>query len=195
MKSNSNTVLVLIILLIKGISQSCKQEVYQGNYDPHIIKEHSNDTTIPLDSIKAIQLITNQKLQEVYDLGLLYVHNNKDSELDSILFNQMDSYFATKDTIQITNLLNEIRNSKSHYIKISQNEKFLKDSTENDSIFYSKFLIKFYSKDKQYIHSKNKFVEYVLKKNPTKFRGEFKFYFIQFFETDSLIKKKYNIIL
>lgn len=178
-----NSMLIILFLIIE-ITFSCKKEVYQTNYNPKIIKSNSNNS-ISLNSTEEIQLITNQKLQELYDLGLLYVYNNKDAELDSIISNQIDSYFIIKDP-SINNLFNEIKNSKSHFIKIIQNKNNLLNSKINDSIFYSKFLIKFYNKKKEYTYSKNKYVKYLIKRKPNKFKKEFKFYFIKFFENDSL---------
>ena len=174
-------IICITILLLA----SCKKDVYQGEYNPEIVKEYNNTS---LDSIQTMNLITNQKIQEFYDLGLLYLYNNKDKELDSVLTEQMNNYFLEKDTTQIKELIQEIKSSKSHFIKIQEVINLSKDSTSNDSLGISKFKIKYYGKDKTYLSEKNKFVKYILKKKPEKFKQEFKFYFVKFAENDSILK-------
>lgn len=180
MKIN-NLIFCITILFIT----SCKKDVYQGEYNPEIVKEYNNTS---LDSIQTMNLITNQKIQEFYDLGLLYLYNNRDKELDSVLTEQMNNYFIEKDTTQINELINEIKNTKSHFIKIQDVINLSKDSTSSDSLGISKFKIKYYGKDKTFLSEKNKFVKYILKKNPEKFKQEFKFYFVKFAEKDSILK-------
>lgn len=180
MKINQLFFCVSILFLM-----SCKKDVYQGEYNPEIVKEYNNTS---LDSVQTMNLITNQKIQEFYDLGLLYLYNNKDKELDSVLTEQMNNYFVEKDTTQIQELIKEIKTSKSHFIKIQEVVSLSKDSTTNDSLGISQFKVKYYGKDKTYLSEKNKFVKYILKKNPDKFKQEFKFYFVKFAESDSILK-------
>ena len=174
--------ILIILFLILIIYNSCKNELSTKDYKRQIIIHHNN-SSVSLKSIDAIKIISSQKIQELYDLGLLYVYNNKDKELDSIIYNHIDNYFIKQDSSKINLLLNEIKKSKSNIIKVKQNKIFLKKSILNDSIFYAKFLVKFYNKKKYYIHSKNKYVEYMIKKDSNK---KFKFYFLNFLNIDSI---------
>ena len=175
------------MLIITFSIFSCKKDDVVST-DPAIIRTYKNERTIPLDSIQAMNQITNQKIQELYDLGLLYVYNTSDNELDSILTNQINNYFVEKDTFQVNAILNDIKDSKTHFIKIADVVKQEKDSTESDSIGISRFLIKYYNKEKKFMNQKEKFVQYILKKNPETFKREFKFYFLKFAKNDSILK-------
>ncbi|MCB9201743.1 MAG: hypothetical protein H6604_01660 [Flavobacteriales bacterium] len=175
---------IYVLSLIVFIT-SCKKEVYDGNYDPEIVETYRNES---LDSLQTINKIAEQKIQELYDLGLLYVYNNIDNELDSILSTQIDNYFYEKDSNQVNALLNEIKENKTHYIKITDVVNQDTDSMMEDSATISEFQIKYYNKEKNFLRKQNKYVKYILKKNPEKFVKEFKFYFIGFAENDSILR-------
>jgi hypothetical protein len=65
-----------------------------------------------MDSAQAISFITKQKIQELFDLSTLYTSGNRDTEIDSVIYAQMKSYFAESDSNQLKPILNQLDSFK-----------------------------------------------------------------------------------
>lgn len=172
-----------VFILLAGLALtlwSCKQEpVYKGEHNPDMIKNYRNDLTpiSKMDSVTSVNFITKQKLTELYELSSLYSVNKNDSVMRNILFPQIKTYFQEKDSTNISTLLKEIDSLKVNFTEISGLDLSKKDSLIPDSIRSVNYWVKYYSKDRKLIDSLPKTANYILKKEPKKFKNEFVFYF------------------
>lgn len=179
MKIKSFIYIMLGFVFVVG---SCKNETtFQGKHDPDVIKTYRNKSTpvSRMDSIASVNFITRQKLTEVYELTSLYASNPNDSLLHEILFPQIKSYFLENDSVNIYRLLNEMDSLKVHFVEISNLKLSEKDSLRPDSVKIVNYGVRYFSQDKKLIDSLQKTAEYILKKEPKKFKHEFIFYFTQ----------------
>ena len=97
MKKNS---LLLILFSFLLILASCKKETIEMS-DLQKVRNNNNKKSYPvtkMDSAQAISFITKQKIQELLDLSTLYTSGNRDTEIDSVIYAQMKSYFIEKDS-------------------------------------------------------------------------------------------------
>lgn len=89
-------------------SCSKKQEEFS---DLEKIKYSNNKNSYPtvkMDSVQAINSITKQKVQELLDLSAIYSSGNKNTELDTLIYKQMYSYFTTNDSTKLSSLIKEL---------------------------------------------------------------------------------------
>lgn len=161
---------------------TCKKDkYYEGDKDPQKIKGYKNEnyyTSGEMDSLQAISHITAQKLQEVYDLAILAAENKSNRDIDTLLLSQLQGYFPKEDTIYVSKIVNGLDSLKVKFVKIELDKKSLADSAAlRDSIGTVRFKIYFYDKNKKFFSTQNKQANYILKRNPKKFKSEFKFYF------------------
>lgn len=159
---------------------SCKNEpIFQGEHDPEVIKTYRNIATpaSKMDSLASVGFITKQKLIELYELSSLYASNQGDSLMQDILYPQIQSYFMPKDTVNIVQVLKEMDSLNVHYVEIGKFDFPESDSLVADSVRHVNYQLKYYSKDKKLINSVEKSAEFILKKDPKKFKHEFSFYF------------------
>lgn len=173
---------------------SCKDDTtFQGKHDPEVIKTYRNDTTsgTKMDSLSSINLITKQKLTEIYELSSLFTTKYNDSLMQDILFSQIKSYFLDNDSLQIHKLLQEMDSLKVFYVEVRNVNPIEKDSITPDSMRLADFSIRYYSKDKKLIDSIKKSAKYILKKEPKKFKHEFIFYFL---DLQTLAEKEDSLI-
>ena len=85
--------LILAAFIIASICTACKKEPEEIS-DLDKIKynnKKSSYPTIKMDSAQAINSITKQKIQELLDLSTIYASGNKNSEVDSLIYNQISS--------------------------------------------------------------------------------------------------------
>src|SRR5690554_1916520 len=146
---------------------SCKDEAtFQGKHDPEVIKTYRNDVTTgtKMDSLSSVNLITKQKLTELYELSSLFITKNNDSLMRDILFPQIQSYFLNNDSLQIAGLLHEMDSLSVYYVEVRNVNLIEKDSISPDSVRLADFSIRYYSKDKKLIDSIKKTASYILKK-------------------------------
>lgn len=54
---------------------------------------------VQMDSMQAINSITKQKVQELLDLSTLYLSGNRNTEIDTVIYSQMESYFHKPDSL------------------------------------------------------------------------------------------------
>ncbi len=180
MKIKYITTVILTILII--CFTACKKgKYYEGEKDPDKIKEYNNEyyyASGKMDLVETISHITAQKLQEVYDLSILAAENKTNKDIDTILLSQLRGYFPKGDTIYIQKMVHIMDSLQVKYVKIELEKRNIPDSVIlNDSIGKIQFKAHFYDKNKKYFLTQEKQASYILKKNPEKFKKEFKFYF------------------
>ncbi len=159
---------------------ACKKEpIFNGEHDPEVIKNYHNQATpvSKMDSLASINFITKQKLTEIYELSSLYSSNSGDSILKGILFPQLQSYFLENDSLNISKILNEMDSLKVHFVEINGLNYPQSDSINIDSMKSVNYEVKYYSADKKLIDSLKKSANFILKKEPKKFKHEFIFFF------------------
>ena len=185
MKSQNKIVLLLLSLLL--ITFSCKKESTQKS-DLEIVRNNNNIKSYPvtkMDSVQAITSITKQKIQELFDLSTLYTAGNRDTEIDSVIYAQMKSYFVDQDSNQLGPLLLQLDSLKVQTAKVGTLS-VTKEIRGNDTLDLAKFYVEYFDFKNRLIGSYEKNAQYVLKPSPVKFVKEFKFYFVDF---DSKPKK------
>ena len=185
MKSKNKIVLLVISLVL--ITFSCNKEVKQRS-DLEIVRNNNNRKSYPvikMDSALAITTITKQKIQELLDLSTLYTAGNRDTEIDSVIYAQMQSYFFEQDSNRLGSLLLQLDSLKVQTAKVG-NISVSKEIKGNDTLDLAKFYVEYFDFRNRLIGSYEKTAHYVLKPSPVKFVKEFKFYFVDF---DSKPKK------
>lgn len=171
---------ISILFCLIFVAIACKKEqFFDGEHDPEVIKNYKNESSpvSKMDSIASINFITKQKLLEVYELSLLYSSKQNDSILKELLHSQLASYFLDSDTLSIPKMLKEIDSIQAKFIEIRHFEDVESDSFTDDSVRKIDYWVKYYSADKKLIDSLEKTAEFILKKEPKKFKHEFTFYF------------------
>lgn len=179
MKSQNKIILILISLLL--ITFSCKKENAQQS-DLEIVRNNNNKISYPvtkMDSAQAITSITKQKIQELLDLSTLYTAGNRDTEIDSVIYAQMKSYFEEKDSSKINPLLLQLDSLKVQTAKVG-NISVSKEIRGNDTLDLAKFYVEYFDFKNKSLGTFEKNAQYVLKPSPVKFVKEFKFYFVDF---------------
>ena len=169
---------------------SCNKKYDGEDNSLETIRNANNKVTYTkssLDSLQAINLITSQKVQDLLDLSTLYTSGNKDTEIDSVIYTQMQAHFLTKDSNNLKPLLKEMDSLKVRFAKVN-NLKTSKSIIEKDTLDFANFDVEYYDKKKTYITTVNRKAQYMLKASPVKFQKEFKFYFNNFYkqEPDSI---------
>lgn len=185
MKSPNKIVLLLIGLLF--IAYSCNKESVHKS-DLEIVRNNNNIKSYPvtkMDSAQAISFITKQKIQELLDLSTLYTAGNRDTEIDSVIYAQMQSYFVDQDSNKLGPLLLQLDSLKVQTAKVG-NISVTKEIRGNDTLDLAKFYVEYFDFRNKLIGSFEKNAHYVLKPSPVKFVKEFKFYFVDF---DAPVKK------
>lgn len=181
-------ILSLSMIIVGLISCNKKYEGEENSLET--IRNANNRVTYKkssLDSLQAINLITSQKVQDLLDLSTLYTSGNKDTEIDSVIYTQMQAHFMTKDSNNLKPLLKEMDSLKVRFAKVN-NLTTSKAVIEKDTLDFANFDVEYYDKKRTYITTVNRKAQYFLKASPVKFQKEFKFYFANFYkkETDSI---------
>lgn len=172
---------IIIIICIFLSFLSCNKPSQAEISDLDKIKQSNKNTypSIKMDSVQAINSITKQKVQELLDLSAIYASGNKNTGVDSLIYDQISSYFFTPDSLRIKSLINEldslrVRSIKVRHLDINQEIK------NKDTIDTAHFTIEYFTNNKKSLGYFDKKATYILKKSPVKFVKEFKFYFIDF---------------
>ena len=159
----------------------CKKES-QGISDLQIVRNNNNKKTYPvnkIDSVQAIEFITKQKIQELLDLSTLYTSGKRDTEIDSVIYAQMKSYFAEKGPDQLKPILKQLDSFKVKTAKVG-NLLVSKEIKGKDTLDFAKFSVEYFDKNDKSIGVFEKNAQYTLKLTPVKFKKEFQFYFVDF---------------
>lgn len=195
MKKRNNRKATLIgLFTILAIVASCNKKYDGDGSSIESIKYKNNQKTYSktkLDSVQAINLITTQKVKDLLELSTLYTSGNKDTEIDSVIYTQMQAHFLSKDSNNLKPLLHEMDSLKVRYVKVN-NLTTSKSIREKDTLDFANFDVEYYDNRKTYIATVNRNAQYMLKASPVQFKKEFKFYFIHFYQkkADSITKEK-----
>jgi hypothetical protein len=177
MKLNKN--LLLSFFFIALALFSCKKE--QPISDIDLLRNGRNEDVYPttkLDSAQAIASITQQKLQELYDISALYSSGNKNTAIDTLNYNQIQGYFMKKDSGNVKNLLKELDSLQVKHVKV-KNLEIASEIKGKDTTDYALYTVEYKNKDQRTLGEFNKKSQYKLLKSPVNFKKEFKFYFVQ----------------
>ncbi|SFI56394.1 hypothetical protein [Halpernia frigidisoli] len=178
MKSLNNIFFAFILGLLLF---SCKKE-NSSISDLDTLRKNNNKISYPvtkMDSAQAISSITKQKIQELFDLSTLYTSGNRDTEIDSIIYSQINNYFLVQDSQKLKPIFRQLDSLKVKSAKVG-NIEVRKEMKNNDTLDFAKFDVEYFDKDKRSIGIFNKNTQYILKAYPIKFKKEFKFYFVSF---------------
>lgn len=165
---------------------SCSKKETEEMSDLDKIKHHNKTSypSIKMDSAQAINNITKQKIQELLDLSAIYASGNRNTGVDSLIYNQINSYFLSPDSIKTKPLIAELDSLRVKNIRVI-NLDIDKQITDKDTLNIANFTVEYITKDRKSIGFFDKKASYILKKSPVKFVKEFKFYFIDFDIKDS----------
>ena len=174
---NKNILFSLFIITLTVLS--CKKEQQISEID--VLRNGNNEdvySSTKLDSAQAIASITEQKLQELYDISALYSSGNKNTAVDTLNYNQIQGYFLKKDSANVMGLLKELDSLNVKLVKV----KNLSINTEingKDTLDYANYTVEYKDRDQRMIGEFNKKSQYKLLKSPVNFKKEFKFYFVE----------------
>ena len=177
MKLNKIVLINLLIVIITLIA--CKKEQTLSYID--ILRNSNNREAFPatkLDSAQAIVSITQQKLQELYDISALYSSGNKNTAIDTLNYNQIQGYFLKKDSSNTKSLLRELDSMNVKNVKV-KNLQIATEIKGKDTLDYAIYTVEYKNSDQKTIGELNKKSQYKLIKSPINFKKEFKFFFVE----------------
>lgn len=179
MKNLNN--IFLFIFSISVILSACNKDTAKRS-DLDIVRTNNNKVTYPvtsMDSAQAISSITKQKIQELFDLSTLYTSGNRDTEIDSVIYAQMKSYFSEKDSSKLSPLLYQLDSLKVQTAKVGDIS-VSKKIRGKDTLDFAKFSVEYFDARSRPVGKFEKNAQYILKTSPVNFKKEFKFYFVEF---------------
>ncbi len=171
----------LILMTILFVVFSCTKENSEIS-DLQKVRNNNNEKTYPvtkMDSAQAISFITKQKIQELMDLSTLYTSGNRDTEIDSVIYSQMKSYFAESDSNELKPIIRQLDSFKVKTVKVG-NINVSKEIIGSDTLDFAKFEVEYFDSNDKLIGKYQKNAQYMLKLSPVKFKKEFRFYFVDF---------------
>ena len=173
---NKNIIFALVILAIALIS--CKKEQPLSEID--LLRNGNEDvySSTKLDSAQAIASITQQKLQELYDISALYSSGNKNTAVDTLNYNQIQGYFLKKDSANVKNLLKELDSLKVKNVKV-KNLQISSEIKGKDTLDFANYTVEYKNKKQKTLGEVNKKSQYKLQKSSANSKKEFKFYFVE----------------
>lgn len=185
MKRINNFLLFTLVLLAFVACNNKKTEVS----DLDKLRNSTNTKTYPaiqMDSAQAINFITRQKVQELLDLSTLYLSGNKNTEIDTLIYSQMQSYFHKPDSLTFKNLFRELDSLKVKSAKVNNLEVY-KDIQNTDTLDFTKFNVEYFDGKNRSLGSFEKNAQYILVSTPNT-NKEFRFFFLNFY-SNPLLKK------
>ncbi|RNA60710.1 hypothetical protein D1631_01555 [Chryseobacterium nematophagum] len=176
-----NSFLIFSVLLVLFVSCNNKKSEVS---DLEKLRNSNNAKTYPavqMDSAQAINFITKQKVQELLDLSTLYLSGNRNTEIDSAIYSQMESYFHKPDSVTFKNLFKEMDSLKVKTVKVNNLEVY-KDYYKKDTLDFAKFSVEYFDNKNKSLGSFNRNAQYILLSTPNT-NKEFKFFFLNFYST------------
>ena len=137
-----NIFLIINILLLSFIACNDKKTEVS---DLEKLRNSNNTNSYPavqMDSTQAINSITKQKVQELFDLSTLYLSGNKDTEIDTLIYTQMESYFYKPDSLTFKKLFKELDSLKVKNVKVKNLEVY-KEFYKKDTLDFAKFNLEY----------------------------------------------------
>lgn len=173
---NKNLIFYFFVLMLAIIS--CKKEQPISEID--LLRSGNEDvySSTKLDSSQAIASITQQKLQELYDISALYSSGNRNTAVDTVNYNQIQGYFLKKDSSNVKNLLKELDSLKVKSVKV-KNLEIKSEIKGKDTLDFANYTVEYKNKEQKILGEFNKKSQYKLQKTSANSKKEFKFYFVQ----------------
>jgi hypothetical protein len=181
-----NNFLIFALLLLAFVSCNNKKTEIS---DLDKLRNSNNTKTYPavqMDSAQAINFITKQKVQELLDLSTLYLSGNRNTEIDTVIYSQMQSYFHKPDSLTFKNLFHELDSLKVKSVKVNNLEVY-KDLQNQDTLDFAKFNVEYFDNKNKSLGTFEKNAQYILVSTPNT-KKEFKFFFLNFY-SNPLLKK------
>ncbi|CAH0150371.1 hypothetical protein [Chryseobacterium sp. Bi04] len=178
MKKINNFLIFAVLFLAVTACNNKKTEVS----DLDKLRNSNNAKSYPavqMDSMQAINSITKQKVQELMDLSTLYLSGNRNTEIDTVIYSQMQSYFHKPDSLTFKRLFRELDSMKVRSIKVN-NLSVYKEFYKKDTLDYAKFNVEYFDSKNKSLGNFEKNAQYILLSTP-KLKKEFKFYFLDFY--------------
>ena len=178
-----NNFLIFTVLLVAFVSCNNKKTEIS---DLDKLRNSNNTKTYPavqMDSAQAINYITKQKVQE---LSTLYLSGNRNTEIDTVIYSQMQSYFHKPDSLTFKNLFHELDSLKVKAVKVNNLEVY-KDLHNQDTLDFAKFSVEYFDNKNKSLGTFEKNAQYILVSTPNT-KKEFKFFFLNFY-SNPLLKK------
>lgn len=175
---------ILAIILFFAFVVSCHNKEKETLSDLDKLRNSTNKISYPavqMDSAQAINSITKQKVQQLLELSTLYLSGNKNTEIDTVIYSQMQSYFHNPDSLTFKPLLKELDSLKVKSVKVS-NLKVYTEIDKKDTLDFAKFDVEYFDQRNKSIGKFEKNAQYTLVLKPIKFKKEFKFYFLNFYQ-------------
>ncbi|SDM21835.1 hypothetical protein [Chryseobacterium taihuense] len=177
MKAISKILFLSIIISLAVLS--CVKKETEPVSDLQKLR-NTNNKTVQMDSAKAINTITQQKIQEVLDLSTLYLSGNRNTEIDTAIYSQIEKYFQKPDSLTFKNLFKELESLKVKKAMVS-NINVYKEINNNDTLNLAKFNVEYFDNKNKSMGVFEKNAQYTLVSKEIQFKKEFKFYFTNFY--------------
>ncbi|WP_407403431.1 hypothetical protein [Chryseobacterium sp.] len=177
----------LAFVMLLGIVASCVKKDEKTVSDLDKLRNSNNKSTYPamqLDSAQVINDITRQKVQEVLELSTLYLSGNKNTVIDSTIYNQMKGYFHQPDSLTFKPLFKELESLKVKKVYVN-NLKVSQEIKNSDTLDYANFSVEYFDSKNKSLGIFQRNAQYTLVSKPVQFKKEFKFYFVNFFQKSS----------
>ncbi|MCT2563067.1 MULTISPECIES: hypothetical protein [Chryseobacterium] len=174
-----NKFLIFAVLFLAFVSCNNKKTEVS---DLDKLRNSTNVKSYPavqMDSMQAINSITKQKVQELLDLSTLYLSGNRNTEIDTVIFSQMESYFHKPDSLTFKKLLRELDSLKVKSVKVNSLNVY-KEFYKKDTLDYAKFNLEYFDAKNKSLGTFEKNAQYILLSTPM-IKKEFKFYFLDFY--------------
>lgn len=162
---------------------SCKKEE-QAISDLEKLRNSSNQKTYPavqMDSVQIINGITTLKVEQLLELTTLYLSGSRNTEIDTTIYSQMQGYFHKPDSLTFKPLFKELESLKVKSVKVN-NLKVYKEIQNQDTLDLAKFNVEYFDSKNKSIGTFEKNAQYTLISKPVKFKKEFQFYFVNFYQ-------------
>ncbi|GEN72560.1 MULTISPECIES: hypothetical protein [Chryseobacterium] len=185
-----NKFLIFAVLFLAFISCNNKKTEVS---DLDKLRNSTNVKSYPavqMDSMQAINSITKQKVQELLDLSTLYLSGNRNTEIDTVIYSQMESYFHKPDSTTFKKLFHELDSLKVKSVKVN-NLNVYKEFYKKDTLDYAKFNLEYFDSKNKSLGTFEKNAQYILLSTPM-IKKEFKFYFLDFY-SDPLKKDSTSV--
>lgn len=173
-----------IFALMFLVFASCKKEEQQTISDLDKLRNSSNQKTYPavqMDSVQVINGITTLKVEQLLELTTLYLSGSRNTEIDTTIYAQMQGYFHKPDSLTFKPLFKELESLKVKSVKVN-NLKVYKEIQNQDTLDLAKFNVEYFDSKNKSIGTFEKNAQYTLISKPVKFKKEFQFYFVNFYQ-------------
>ncbi|MBW7675678.1 hypothetical protein [Chryseobacterium chendengshani] len=172
-----------ILVILTGLLVSCVKKEDHTISDLDKLRNSSNKKSYPavqMDSIRVINDITTQKVQQLLELSTLYLSGNRNTEIDTTIYSQMQGYFQKPDSLTFKPLFKELESLKVKKVKVN-NLTVYKDVQNKDTLDLAKFNVEYFDNRNKSIGTFEKNAQYTLVSKDMKLKKEFKFYFVNFY--------------